>query len=72
MEYYEYITKENDRWDLISYRIYGNPFKYEKIIAANPAVPIYPILPAGIKLRVPVSNDTEIITSKELLPPWRR
>ena len=48
-EYYSYITKDKDRWDLIAYKFYKNPTKYEPIIQANPKVPITPILESGIK-----------------------
>lgn len=70
MMYYEYITQENDRWDLISYKFYGTPFLMEVIIKENPYVPIKPVLPAGIKLYIPVlENDRQI---EEDMPPWKR
>lgn len=69
MEYYEYITKEGDRWDLIAYDFYGDATMYEPIIVANPEVPIIPILPSGIKLKIPVIEIKNII---EELPPWKR
>ena len=68
-EYYEYITKEGDRWDLIAYEFYGDPMMYEPIIVANPEVPIIPILPSGIKLRIPIIEIKETI---EELPPWKK
>jgi len=67
--YYEYITKEGDRWDLIANIYYGDPMKYEPIIAANHEVPLYPILPAGIKLIIPA---IEVNNTIEELPPWKR
>lgn len=70
-EYYEHITKEGDRWDLIAYQYYGDATMYETIIAANPDVPIVPILLPGIKLKVPVIDAKDTIPSKEL-PPWKR
>lgn len=71
MEYYEHITKEGDRWDLIAYQYYGDATMYEPIIVANPEVPILPILPSGIKLKVPVIDRKETISPEEL-PPWKR
>ena len=68
-EYYNYITKDNDRWDLISYKYYDDPTLYEKIILANPDVKITPILEAGIKLKIPVIETSDEITTD--LPPWR-
>lgn len=69
-EYYSYITKDNDRWDLIAYKYYGNATKYEPIITANPQVPITPKLESGIKLKIPVLGDESSI--KFTLPPWRK
>lgn len=70
-KFYEYITKEGDRWDLIAYRFYGDETLYEPIIVANPDVPIIPILPSGIKLLIPVIDMKNTIPSEEL-PPWKR
>ena len=69
-EYYSYITKDNDRWDLIAYTFYHDATKYEPIIEANPNIPITPILKAGIKLKIPVIDETETI--KFELPPWKK
>ena len=69
-EYYSYITKDNDRWDLIAYTFYNDATKYEPIIEANPNIPITPILNAGLKLKIPVLDETETI--KFELPPWRK
>lgn len=69
-EYYSYITKDCDRWDLISYKFYKTPTMYELIIKANPEVPIEPTLPAGIKLKIPVLEESETI--KFELPPWKK
>lgn len=69
-EYYSYITKDNDRWDLIAYIFYNDATKYEPIIEANPNIPITPILKAGLKLKIPVLDETETI--KFELPPWRK
>ena len=43
---------------------------YETIIKANPDVPKEPILEAGIKLRIPVLDESETI--KFDLPPWKK
>lgn len=68
-EFYEYITKDGDRWDLIAYEFYSDSTLYEQIITANPEVPITPILKSGIKLKIPITDDSEEITF--ILPPWR-
>lgn len=69
-EYYSYITKDNDRWDLIANRFYKTPSLYEEIIKANPTIKITPILPSGIKLKIPVLEESETI--KFDLPPWKK
>lgn len=69
-EYYSYITKDNDRWDLISYKFYKNPTLYEQIIKANPDVKIEPVLNAGIKLKIPVLEETQTIKFEP--PPWKK
>jgi len=68
-EYYNYITKDNDRWDLISYKYYNDSTLYETIITANPDVEITPTLGAGIKLKIPVIETTDEVSTD--LPPWR-
>jgi phage tail protein X len=69
-EYYTYITKDNDRWDLIAYKYYKDANKYEGIIQANPQVPITPILDSGIKLKIPVLEENETISFSS--PPWKK
>jgi len=69
MAYLTYRTREGDTWDLLAYRYYGNAYRYPPIIAANPHVPISPVLPAGVLLTIPVLT-TEPVT--QALPPWMR
>ena len=69
-EFYSYITKDGDRWDLIAYKYYKNPTMYEEIIKANPNVPIEPILTAGINLKIPVLEESTTINFD--LPPWKK
>lgn len=68
-DYYEYITKDGDRWDLIAYDFYADATLYEPIITANPDISITPILPSGLKLKIPVIEDNNQIQFE--LPPWR-
>jgi len=70
-EYLEYTTQQDDRWDLIAYRFYGDATRYEPIVRANPHVAIRPTLPAGETLRVPVLEASDAVPSAEL-PPWKR
>lgn len=69
-EYYSYITKDNDRWDLISYLFYNTPTLYEEIIKANTNVSKAPVLKSGIKLKIPVFDDSKTIQFE--LPPWKK
>lgn len=69
-EFYEYITKEGDRWDLIAWQFYTNATLYEPIIKANPDVSIEPTLKSGIKLKIPVIDQQNTIEFE--LPPWRK
>ena len=70
-DFIEYTTLESDRWDLISWRMYGTASEYHRIMDANPTVPLTPMLKAGLRLRVPVIIDPEL-ASYEGLPPWKR
>lgn len=69
-EYIEHITTDGERWDQLAWEYYGDSHAYERIIAANPTVPITPVLPGGITLLIPIVEDSEIITGEEL-PPWK-
>jgi len=65
-----HITVEGDRWDNLAWRYYRAPYGYERIIAANPDVPILPVLPGGLRLQIPVIEASDTLT--EDLPPWKR
>lgn len=69
-DFYDYITKDSDRWDLIAYEFYSDATLYESIIKANPDIPITPILPAGLKLRIPALDQQNTIEFE--LPPWKK
>ena len=69
-EFYSYVTKDGDRWDMISYRFYNNPNLYEEIIKANPKVSQEPVLESGIKLKIPVLEES--VTIQFELPPWKK
>ena len=71
-QYIIHVTKDGERWDSLAYRYYGNALLYEGIVRANPHVPIKPILDAGITLRIPILERSDIETDKGDLPPWRQ
>lgn len=71
-EYFEYITRNGQRWDQVSYELYGSAFLYEGIIDANPQYLGLATLPGGVVLRIPVIEDGASAIATESLPPWRR
>ena len=56
-KYYIYTTTENDRWDKIATKFYGNCYNISPIIEANPHVMIDEILESGIQLLIPISEE---------------
>ncbi len=67
--YIPHITIEGERWDQLAYRYYGSAHRYDPIIRANPHVPLFAALPAGLELRIPL---LDIEATSEDLPPWMR
>lgn len=80
-EQFEYITRENQRFDQVANEAYGTTIiqvdgetisSMQPIIEANPDVPIVDKLPAGTVLKIPVIIDSNLKTDAEKLPPWKR
>lgn len=67
----EHITTDGERWDWLAWRYYGDPYGYERIIAANPEVPIYTRLPGGLRLEIPVIETSGADAATLGLPPWK-
>lgn len=67
--YKEYITRAGDNFDLIAIAAYDEEKMASYIIQENPLHMDTLIFEAGIKLKIPVLNKTEIPST---LPPWRR
>lgn len=73
MPYTEYITNEGDRLDTIAYKAYGDPFAWSELLAANPSLPLRDVYEAGVRLMVPIQEETaNTQPSINLLPPWKR
>jgi phage tail protein X len=70
--YIEYTTRQQDRLDLIAYKMYGDPTNWKPIIDANPQFGILDTYPAGTKIRVPVLTYVNDQVSRTNLPPWKR
>lgn len=68
----QHTTVEGQRWDTIALINYGSAAMMHKIIEANPGIPRDDRLPAGIVLEIPILAKTEVVTSNEKLPPWKR
>ena len=70
-EYLEHVATEGERWDTLAHRYYGDPFAYERLIDANPHVPIRPFIAAGTLLAIPLIEPTTAAASEDL-PPWKQ
>lgn len=66
-----YTTRDGDRWDTIAHKHYGNAFEINRLIAANPHLPIAEQFKSGLTVFVPVLRNKPNNT-QEQLPPWMR
>lgn len=64
----KHVTKQGERWDNISYRYYGDPLDYDRIIKANPHISFCEVLPTGATVYIPVLNVAP--TNNANMPPW--
>lgn len=71
-QFVEHLTTDGDRWDLLAYDYYGDPYAYEPIIRANPAHSFTTVLEGGRLLRIPVVEAAIADVDDALLPPWKR
>jgi phage tail protein X len=78
-DYIVHDTVENERWDQLAYRYYGDANRTEPIIRANREIyelnlsNIPAALPVGLTLRIPVLGEDALDALDEnLLPPWKR
>ncbi|MDR0476562.1 MAG: tail protein X [Desulfobulbaceae bacterium] len=62
-----YITMQNDAWDAIAYRLWGEERLFVALLKANPEHLDTVLFPAGVELRVPLKPESAI---KLELPPW--
>lgn len=66
-EYLTYTTQDRDRWDLIAWKMYGDPYAYEGILRANPTVAAAPELAGAIALKVPILEVSDL---QQEFAPW--
>lgn len=66
-----YTTRDGDRWDTIAHKHYGNAFEIDRLVAANPHLPLAEQFTSGLTVFVPVVEQ-KTHHNQELLPPWMR
>jgi len=71
MASFNYRTKQGERWDLISFKMYGNMSGINTLVEANPNVPLDGILPDGTILIIPIIDNTDSTIISKNLPPWK-
>jgi phage tail protein X len=63
-------VREGERWDTLAWRYYRDVREMSRLIAANPHAPRSGILPAGLRIAVPLITRPPV--TADGLPPWRR
>ncbi|PIT59960.1 tail protein X [Snodgrassella alvi] len=67
----QYQTCDGDRWDLIAHKYYGDATMLDRLIAANPHLPLAEQFTANLTVLIPIiQSDTH--TAQEDMPPWMR
>ncbi|MCX8016414.1 MAG: tail protein X [Rhodocyclaceae bacterium] len=64
-----HITREGERWDLIAWRYYRDVAQTARLVEANPHAPRAGLLPAGLKIAVPLIERAAVAQG---MPPWKR
>lgn len=65
-----YRTISGDTWDSISFKIYGDSKKYDKLMDWNPNLCDFIFFPAGIKVKYQEISEKEV--KNRNTPPWRK
>jgi len=68
-EYTTQIAQQNETFDSLSYRLYGEERMSKYIRACNRQFSDTVVFEGGEELKVPLLSQSE---STETLPPWRR
>ena len=66
-----YTTRDGDRWDTIAHKHYGTAFEINRLIAANPHLPLAEQFESGLTVFIPVIQQ-KIQRNQEKMPPWLR
>ena len=64
-----YTTQDGHRWDTIAHKHYGNALAINRLITANPHLPLAEQFASGLTVFVPVVRQSET-QRQDLLPPW--
>lgn len=67
-DHFIYTTMAGDTWDILALDAYNDETKASLIIQANPQHADTIVFPAGVKLKIPIIDET----TAETLPPWKR
>ena len=62
-----YTTKSGDTWDVIAKEVYGNEYRADVLMAANPQEIDTFIFNAGVELNTPAREEER----DGLMPPWK-
>lgn len=60
----KYITKQNDTWDLISFKLFGDEKYTSHLLKSNVELNKIVIFQAGMTINIPS------ITQRDEVPPW--
>lgn len=66
-----YTTRDGDRWDTIAHKHYGTAFEIDRLIAANPHLPLAEQFASGLTVFVPVI-ERKTNPQQQDMPPWMR
>ena len=69
MKYLTHIATVGEMWDQISLKYYKDEMKASFLLANNQEMTDILIFESGEKVRIPIIQESELLTS---LPPWRR
>jgi hypothetical protein len=72
--YIKHTVRQDERWDQIAYRYYGDAHLIGPIVEASTHVRLTTHLNAGVVVLVPVlaADDMATVLTPEELPPWKR
>lgn len=64
-----YVTMQNDAWDAVAFRLWGDERLFHHLMAANPEHRDVVLFAAGVELTIPEKPENFVAFE---LPPWRR